>query len=39
MLRTTLSVRVTVFCFSVHTVIKFYFEDLVLSNDEGNTEE
>jgi len=39
MLRTTLFVRVTVVCFNVHTVIKFYFEHWVLINDEENREE
>jgi hypothetical protein len=39
MLGTTLSVRVTGLCFNIHTVIKFYFEHLVLINDEWNREE
>jgi len=38
MLRTTLSVRLTVFCFNVHTVRKFYFEHCILINDEGKRE-
>ena len=37
-LRATLSVRVRVISFNIHTVIKFYFEHWVLINDEGNRE-
>ena len=38
-LRTTLSVILAVFCFTIHTEIKLYFEEWILINDEGNREE